>query len=223
MSDKATRADRERSALVLVDIQPDFMPGGALPVRGGDEILGGVRRLMGEAGFALQVATQDWHPPGHISFASRHPGRSPMDVIDLYGHDQTLWPDHCVQGTVGAELHPELSWTHVEAVIRKGTDPATDSYSGFRNNWNRDGERPPTGLAGYLEERGIETVYVCGLARDVCVRWTAEDAVDAGFDTRVLWDLTRSVDPSADEELREALEARGVRVIDSRAAFPGAG
>jgi nicotinamidase/pyrazinamidase len=223
MSDVATRADHARSALILVDIQPDFMPGGALPVQGGDEILGGVRRLMEEAGFALQVATQDWHPPGHISFASRHPGRAPMDVIELYGHDQTLWPDHCVQGTPGSELHPGLPWTHVEAVIRKGTDPATDSYSGFRNNWNPEGKRPPTGLAGYLEERAIETVYLCGLARDVCVRWTAEDAADAGFDTRVLWDLTRSVDPSADEELRSALEARGVRVIDSAAALPGAG
>lgn len=223
MSDVATRADHARSALILVDIQPDFMPGGALPVRGGDEILGGVRRLMEEAGFALQVATQDWHPPGHVSFASRHPGRAPMDVIELYGHDQTLWPDHCVQGTAGSELHPGLPWTHVEAVIRKGTDPVTDSYSGFRNNWNPDGKRPPTGLAGYLEERGIETVYVCGLARDVCVRWTAEDAADAGFDTRVLWDLTRSVDPSADEELRAALEDRGVRVTDSAAALPGAG
>lgn len=219
----ATRADHARSALILVDIQPDFMPGGALPVQGGDEILGGARRLMEEAGFALQVATQDWHPPGHVSFASRHPGRAPMDVIELYGHDQTLWPDHCVQGTPGSELHPGLPWTHVEAVIRKGTDPATDSYSGFRNNWNPEGERPPTGLAGYLEERGIEMVYLCGLARDVCVRWTAEDAADAGFDTRVLWDLTRSVDPSADEELRSALEARGVRVIDSAAALPGAG
>lgn len=219
----ATRADHARSALILVDIQPDFMPGGALPVQEGDEILGGVRRLMEEAGFALQVATQDWHPPGHVSFASRHPGRTPMDVIELYGHDQTLWPDHCVQGTPGSELHPGLPWTHVEAVIRKGTDPATDSYSGFRNNWNPDGERPPTGLAGYLEERGIETVYLCGLARDVCVRWTAEDAADAGFDTRVLWDLTRSVDPSADEELRSALEARGVRITDAAAALPGAG
>jgi nicotinamidase/pyrazinamidase len=209
--------------LILVDIQPDFMPGGALPVQGGDEILDGVRRLMEEAGFALQVATQDWHPPGHISFASRHPGRAPMDVIELYGHDQTLWPDHCVQGTAGSELHPGLPWTHVEAVIRKGTDPATDSYSGFRNNWNPDGKRPPTGLAGYLEERGIEVVYLCGLARDVCVRWTAEDAADAGFDTRVLWDLTRSVDPAADEELRDSLEARGIRITDSGAALPGAG
>jgi len=205
----------EDSGLILVDIQPDFVPGGALAVEGGDEILAPVARLMREGPFGLQVATQDWHPLGHVSFASRYAGREPMDVIDLYGHEQTLWPDHCMQGTAGAELHPELPWTSVEAVIRKGTDPECDSYSGFRNNWNPDGERPPTGLAGYLRERGARRVFVCGLARDFCVRWTAEDAADAGFVTHVLWDLTRSVDPSGDDALRTALEGRGVRIIES--------
>jgi nicotinamidase/pyrazinamidase len=206
-------ADPEKAALLLVDIQPDFLPGGALPVTNGDAILGPVARLMANGPFRLQVATQDWHPEGHVSFASQHPGKEPMDVIDLYGHDQVLWPDHCVQGTGGAGLHPGLPWERVEAVIRKGTSPRVDSYSGFRNNWNPDGVRPPTGLAGYLRERGIEEVWLCGLARDFCVRWTAEDAAEEGFVTRVLWDLTRSVDPSGDAALRGALKDRGVTVV----------
>ena len=207
----------ERSALLLIDIQPDFVPGGALPVQEGDAILEPVADLMAGGLFDLQVATQDWHPAEHVSFASGHEGCEPGDVIELHGHDQRLWPDHCVQGTEGAELHPALPWDRVAAVIRKGTDPRSDSYSGFRNNWNPEGERPETGLAGYLRERGVEAVYLCGLARDVCVRWSAEDAADAGFETWVLWDLTRSVDPSGDEELREALEEAGVRVTDSSA------
>ena len=197
--------DPDTTALIVVDVQPDFLPGGALAVGGGDEILDPVARLMEDGPFRVQVATQDWHPAGHVSFASRHEGREPMDVIELHGHDQTLWPDHCVQGTEGARLHPELPWTRLEAVIRKGTSAESDSYSGFRNNWNPDGERPPTGLAGYLRERGVDQVVLCGLARDVCVRWTAEDAVDAGFDTWILWDLTRSVDPTGDDALRAEL------------------
>lgn len=215
MNDVTPTGIGDDCVLILVDIQPDFVPGGALAVGGGDEILAPVARLMEAGPFRLQVATQDWHPPEHVSFASRHGGRKPMDVIELYGYEQTLWPDHCVQGTPGAELHPDLPWTRVEAVIRKGTDPESDSYSGFRNNWNPDGERPRTGLAGYLRERGIARVFLCGLARDFCVRWTAQDAADAGFETHVIWNLTRSVDPSRDEDLRSALEDRGVRIIDS--------
>jgi nicotinamidase/pyrazinamidase len=214
MTDLPRPGDPERAALLLVDIQPDFLPGGALAVGDGDAILGPVARLMKNGTFALQVATQDWHPERHVSFASRHPGQKPFDVIDLYGHDQVLWPDHCVQGTAGADLHPDLPWHRVEAVIRKGTSPRADSYSGFRNNWDPDGARPPTGLAGYLRERGIEEVWLCGLARDFCVRWTAEDAADEGFVTRVLWDLTRSVDPSEDDALRRSLEDRGVGIVD---------
>ncbi|MDX1567803.1 MAG: nicotinamidase [Longimicrobiales bacterium] len=205
----------ERSALVLVDIQPDFLPGGSLPVEDGDAILPGVRKLMESDLFAVQVATQDWHPPDHVSFASNHDGHEPMDVIELHDHDQTLWPDHCVQGTDGAELHPDLPWETVSVVVRKGTQVDSDSYSGFRNNWNADRERPPTGLAGYLREREIQVLYLCGLARDVCVKWTAEDGVDAGFDVHFIWDLTRSVDPSGDDQLREHLEGQGVHVIES--------
>jgi nicotinamidase/pyrazinamidase len=220
MNDDATPRDPDTTALILVDIQPDFFPGGALPVAGGDEILEPVARLMAEGPFRTQVATQDWHPPGHVSFASRH-RRAPMEVIELYGHEQTLWPDHCVQGTAGAELHSELPWEHVAAVIRKGTDPESDSYSGFRNNWNPAGERPHTGLAGYLRERRIDAVVLCGLARDVCVRWTAEDAADAGFATFVLWDLCRSVYPERDDELERTLEGCGVHLLDASEVLAG--
>lgn len=210
-------SDFERAALLLVDVQPDFFPGGALAVGDADRIVEPLAALMDRGPFPLQVATQDWHPAGHVSFASQHPGRSPMDVIELYGHDQVLWPDHCVQGTPGAELHPDLPWSGVVAVIRKGTDPRSDSYSGFRNNWNPSGERPSTGLTGYLRERGVTTVYLCGLARDYCVRWSAEDAAAAGFETHVLWDLTRSVDPSGDAALRRSFEDAGIGVLLSSA------
>ncbi len=207
--------DRKRSALVLVDIQPDFMPGGGLPVTDGHRILDGVRKLMDSDAFGLQVATQDWHPPDHVSFAANHPGKEPLEVISLHGHDQVLWPLHCVQGTEGAELHPELPWGQVSVIIRKGDDPRTDSYSGFRNNWNPDGLRPGTGLAGYLRERKVSDLYVCGLARDYCVKWTAEDAAAEGFRTRVIWDLTRSVDPSGDDDLRKTLASAGVELVES--------
>lgn len=209
--------DPDRSVLLLVDIQPDFMPGGALAVAAGDKILDPVRHLMIGDVFRHFVATQDWHPPGHISFASSHPSRKPFETIELYGHEQTLWPDHCLQGTPGAALHPELPWEKVASVIRKGMDPGADSYSGFRNNWDPQGQRPATGLAGYLRDRGIKDVYLCGLARDVCVKWTAEDAATEGFRVWLLWDLTRSVDPSSDEALPTALERKGVGVINSEA------
>ncbi len=211
-----SRPDPRRTALLLVDIQPDFMPGGALPVAGGDEILEPVRALMEAPLHAVAVATQDWHPPGHVSFASSHPGHRPFDVIKLHGHDQTLWPEHCVQGTPGAALHPALPWERVAAIVRKGMDPQVDSYSGFRNNWGPGGERPSTGLAGYLRERGVADVILCGLARDVCVRWTAEDAAAEGFRVWFVWDATRAVDPAADEATRAALASRGVRVVTTR-------
>ncbi len=206
---------RDRTALVLVDIQPDFMPGGALPVAEGDAILAPLRGLMDADPFGLYVATQDWHPRGHVSFASSHAGHRPMESISLYGHDQILWPDHCVQGTPGAELHPDVPWERVSAIVRKGTDLRVDSYSGFRNNWNPEGARPPTGLASYLTERGVEEVAVCGLARDICVKWTAEDAARAGLRVQFLWDLTRPVNPASDAAVRAALESLGVEIVES--------
>jgi nicotinamidase/pyrazinamidase len=204
-----------RRALLVVDIQNDFLPGGALAVPRGDEILAPLRTLMNSGAFDLIVATQDWHPRGHISFASSHPGHQVMDTIHLYHHDQTLWPDHCVQGTHGAQLHADLPWDKVAAVIRKATDPATDSYSALRNNWNPRGKRPPTGLTGYLKNHGVREVFICGLARDYCVRWSAEDAVKDGFRVSVIWDLCRSIDPSSDERLQRRLIARGVKIIHS--------
>jgi nicotinamidase/pyrazinamidase len=204
----------EGSVLLLVDIQPDFMPGGALAVPDGDAILQPVDRLMRSGRFGLQVATQDWHPPDHVSFASQHPGRQPLETIEVHGHQQILWPDHCVQGTPGATLHPELDWRPVSVVVRKALDPTADTYSGFRNNVDAAGRRRSTGLNGLLRERGVERVYVCGLARDVCVRWTVEDALEAGFATALFWDLSRSVDPEGDAELRAALQDQGAAMLE---------
>ena len=220
MSGPIVEYDRGTSALILVDVQPDFMPGGALPVNDGDLIIEPIRELLEQDPFALYVATQDWHPRGHVSFASSHPGRRPFEIITVHGHEQTLWPDHCVQGTPGARLHPDLAWERVSAIIRKGTAADTDSYSGFRNNWNAAGARPPTGLTGYLMERGIATVFLCGLARDFCVKWSAEDAAAAGFATTVLWDLTRPVDPSSDDRVLADLRAAKVEVIGSEQHLP---
>ena len=207
------KIDIERTALLVVDLQPDFLPGGALAVPEGDVILPGIRQLMESEAFALEVATQDWHPPGHVSFASSHEDAEPMDTIELYGHEQILWPDHCVQQTEGARLRADMPWQHVTAVIRKATMREVDSYSTFRNNWNPDGERPPTGLAGYLRERRIEKIVLCGLARDFCVKWSAEDGVEAGFDVTVVWDLTRPVDSSSDDDVRADLEKIGVHLV----------
>jgi len=212
---EASAVRREHTALLVVDIQPDFLPGGALAVAGGDEILAPIRDLLGRGGFEVCVATQDWHPRGHISFASSHPGHQPFDVIELYGHEQVLWPDHCVQGTPGAALHEALPREPFALIVRKGADPLTDSYSTFRNNWNPRGERPALGLAGYLRERGITDVYLCGLARDYCVKWSGEDAAAAGFRVTVLWDLTRPVDPRSDADVRRDLERAGVHIDDS--------
>ena len=212
---ETTPFDLSGAALLVVDLQPDFMPGGALAVAEGDQIIAPIRNLVLAGLFPLQVATQDWHPPGHISFASHHAGKQPFDTIELYGHEQTLWPDHCVQGSTGAQLHQGLDLTPLAAVVRKGMDPDVDSYSGFRNNWSPAGERPATGLGGYLRDRGVDTVFCCGLARDVCVQWTALDAADYGFQTFVLWDLTRGVDPGNDDRVCAELLAKGVRIITS--------
>jgi len=215
MSQAMTHVEPERSVLLLVDIQPDFMPGGALPVPDGDAILQPVDRLMRSGRFGLQVATQDWHPPDHVSFASQHPGRRPLETITVHNHEQILWPDHCVQGTAGAALHPELDWRPVSVVVRKALHPTADTYSGFRNNVDAAGRRRSTGLAGLLRERGVERVYVCGLARDVCVRWTVADALEAGFQTALFWDLSRSVDAQGDAELRASLQVQGAAILES--------
>jgi nicotinamidase/pyrazinamidase len=203
-----------RTALLVVDVQMDFLPGGALAVAGGNRILAPLAALMRSDTFADIVATQDWHPRDHVSFASQHARRRVFETMQLYGREQVLWPDHCVAGTPGAALHPELPWERARAIVRKGTDRNVDSYSGFRNNYDEHGTRPPTGLAGYLRDCGIGSVYVCGLARDFCVRWTAEDAAALGFHTTVIWDLTRPVDAGSDLATRTSLQRSGVRVGD---------
>jgi nicotinamidase/pyrazinamidase len=209
-----SKSAKTRRALIVVDVQNDFLPRGALAVPRGDEILAPLLTLMNSGAFELIVATQDWHPRGHISFASSHRGRKPMDVIQLYDHPQTLWPDHCVQCSEGARLHADLPWDKAAVIIRKATDPAVDSYSAIRNNWDARGKRPPTGLGGYLKEHRVREVFVCGLARDFCVRWSAEDAAK-DFRVTVIWDLCRSLDPSNDERLRRQLITRGIKIIDS--------
>lgn len=205
--------DPRTAALLVVDMQPDFMPGGALAIDEGDVIVAPIARLMSEGPFWIQVITQDWHPPGHISFASSHPGHQPMDTIELYGHDQVLWPDHCVQGTPGARVHKDIPIDRALAILRKASEATVDTYSAFRNNWNEQGQRPTTGLAGYLRERAVSDVYICGLARDVCVQWSVEDAIEAGFSAHVLWDLTRSVDPGNDDAVRDNLAGRGAEIL----------
>jgi nicotinamidase/pyrazinamidase len=212
---RMSHAMNPNAALIVVDVQPDFMPGGALACHEGDAIVAGIDALLRRRIFRHVAATQDWHPRGHISFASSHAGRAPFEQIDLYGQPQTLWPDHCVQGTPGALLHPAIDWSALDAVIRKGSDPAVDSYSGFRENHGPGGRRPSTGLAGWLRERGVDEVFVCGLARDVCVLWTAQDALDLGFRTQFLWDLTRPVTPESDATTRATLLARGITVTGS--------
>lgn len=210
----AIRFERDRATLIVVDTQPDFMPGGALATADGADIVEPVQRLLAADRFGLVAATQDWHPRGHISFASEH-GKQPFESIELYGEQQVLWPDHCIQGSGGAELHPGIDWNRANVIVRKGMNPKVDSYSGFRDNVGPDGKRPSTGLAGYLRERGIEDVFVCGLARDVCAQWTAEDAAAAGFNTRFIWDLTRPVTYDTDEQTRQALDRAGAWVIEA--------
>ncbi|MFW6278160.1 MAG: bifunctional nicotinamidase/pyrazinamidase [Halorhodospira sp.] len=204
--------DPARSALLVIDVQPDFMPGGALATQAGDAVIDPISRLLRQGRFRHVVATQDWHPPGHISFASSHAGRAPFEVVELYGAEQVLWPDHCVQGEPGAELHQRVPWQHVDLILRKATDPQVDSYSAFRENIAPDGSRPPTGLAGWLRERGVETLYLCGLARDYCVLWSAEDGAAAGFKVSFLWDLTRPVEASNDASVARSLEHAGVEI-----------
>jgi nicotinamidase/pyrazinamidase len=198
----------ERDVLIVTDPQQDFCPGGALAVPEGDAIMPLVNRLARH--FAHVVVTQDWHPSGHLSFASAHPGRKPFETIEVDYGLQTLWPDHCVHGTDGAAFHSALDIPHAELVIRKGYHPLIDSYSAFREN---DG-KTPTGLTGYLRERGLERVTLCGLATDFCVYFSAIDARKAGFETRLVLEASRAID--IDGSLARALSAMreaGVELI----------
>ena len=205
----------ERDVLLVVDIQNDFCPGGALAVPHGDEVVPLVNRLA--RAFSHVVLTQDWHPAGHRSFASTHPGKKPYDVIELPYGPQILWPDHCIQGTTGAEFRSDLDIPHAQMIIRKGYRLKIDSYSAlFENDHNT-----PTGLAGYLRERGLTRVFVSGLAYDFCVRYSAEDAAAAEFDVVVVEDACRGldVDGSVAETRRLLTELRipSVSVADLEA------
>lgn len=209
----------ERDVLLVVDVQNDFMPDGALAVPRGDEVVPAINALARR--FANVVLTQDWHTPGHISFAASHAGRAPFERITLPYGEQVLWPEHCVQGTAGADLHRDLAIPHAQLVLRKGHHPHLDSYSAFVE---ADG-RHPTGLAGYLRERGIERVFLCGLATDFCVAWSALDARKAGFEVIVVEDACRAIDTGG--SLAAAwrdMDAAGVGRVSSHAfADPAAG
>ncbi len=185
---QGTTMPGERDILLVVDVQNDFCPGGALAVPEGDAIVPAVNRLA--SGFAHVVLTQDWHPAGHLSFAGAHPGRQPFETVDVSYGRQILWPDHCVQGTPGAAFHPGLDIPHAELVLRKGYHRSIDSYSAFREN----DRRTATGLGAYLRERGFERVTLCGLATDFCVLYSALDAVAAGFQATVILDACRGID-----------------------------
>ena len=188
----------DRDVLIVVDVQRDFCPGGALAVPNGDAIVPVVNDLARR--FAHVILTQDWHPKGHTSFASSYADRQPFETIEMPYGAQTLWPDHCVQGTGGAAFHPDLDIAHVDLVIRKGYRSAIDSYSAFREN----DQRTPTGLAGYLRERGFERLTLCGLATDFCVAFSAIDACAAGFETRVMLSACGGIDVGG--SLNSALE-----------------
>lgn len=199
-------------ALLVVDVQNDFCPGGALAVPDGHEVVPLINRLANR--FAHVVLTQDWHPAGHQSFASSHPGRKPYETIEVVYGPQILWPDHCVQGTPGAEFRPELQIPHAELVLRKGYHREIDSYSAFFEN----DRRTPTGLTGYLRQRGFRRVFVAGLAFDFCVRYSCEDAHREGFDVAVIEDACRSIDIGGSHAAtRRTLEALGVRCISCAA------
>ncbi|WP_295315666.1 bifunctional nicotinamidase/pyrazinamidase [Roseobacter sp.] len=176
------------TALIVIDVQKDFCPGGALAVPGGDDVVDGINRLM--AGAEAVILTQDWHPAGHSSFASSHDGKSPYDMIDMPYGPQVLWPDHCIQGSLGAQFHPALQTDRADMIIRKGYNPAIDSYSALFEN----DHETPTGLEGYLRTRGITDLTMVGLALDFCVNFSAVDAAKQGFSVTVREDLCRAID-----------------------------
>lgn len=199
-----------RSCLIVVDVQNDFCPGGALAVPKADEVVPVINRIA--ARFDQLVLTQDWHPRDHASFASSHPGKKPFETIDLAYGSQVLWPDHCVQGTPGAAFHDKLQVEKAQLIIRKGFHRDVDSYSGFL-----EADRSTTtGLAGYLKEKGLRELFICGLATDFCVAWTALDARATGFEVTVIDDACRAIDleGSLERAWRE-MAAAGVKRIQS--------
>jgi len=213
MSDKLTIGAHD--VFLVVDVQNDFCPGGALAVPGGDAVVPVINALAGR--FAHVVLTQDWHPAGHQSFASSHPGKRPFELIEVTYGSQILWPDHCVQGTPGAAFRDDLSITHAELIIRKGYHREIDSYSTFYEN----DRKTPTGLAGYLRERGFRRVFLAGLAFDFCVRYSAEDAHREGFETVVVEDGCRAIDMNGSaDETRALFKKLSIRCVKADAIIP---
>ncbi len=200
--------------LLLIDIQNDFLPGGRLAVPAGDEIIPLVNEL--QPLFDLVVATQDWHPAGHQSFASSHAGRAQFEQMDLHGLPQVLWPDHCTQASEGAALAPALRTERIEAIFRKGMNPEIDSYSAFFDN----GHRKSTGMADYLRGRGVTEVFVAGLAADYCVYYSALDALAAGFATTVLTDATRAISAEGWATAQVELRQRGGHLLSGAVLLP---
>ena len=198
-----------KKALIIVDIQNDFLPGGALAVNEGDQIIPLVNSIQNQ--FDLIVATQDWHPANHGSFAANHQEKSPGEVIDLYGLTQVLWPVHCVQNSPGAEFASDLDMKQVAKIFPKGTDPNIDSYSGFFDN----GRKKKTGLGDFLQSEGVTHVYVVGLATDYCVKYTALDAASLGFQTTVIKDACRGVNlqPNDTEDALSEMLAKGIKIM----------
>jgi nicotinamidase/pyrazinamidase len=199
-----------QDVLLVVDIQNDFCPGGALPIREGDQVISVIHRIAGK--FEHVILTQDWHPPGHSSFASVHPGCKPFETIEVSYGAQTLWPDHCVQGTSGADFHPSLSLPQAEMILRKGFTAEIDSYSAFVEN----DRTTPTGLAGYLRERQLPRIFIAGLAYDFCVAYSSLDARRLGFEAVIIRDACRAIDVGGSVAAIESKFAEaGVALIQS--------
>lgn len=195
--------------LIIIDVQKDFMPGGPLAVPEGDKIVPVINKIQNN--FELVVATQDWHPASHKSFASNHSDKKPYDKMLLHGLLQTLWPDHCVQGTEGAEFHSGLETKQMAAFFRKGMDPEIDSYSGFFDN----NHLLSTGLAGYLKDKGVSEVHFCGLAADICVYYSIMDSILEGFSAVLIEDATRPLYPDKFDAAKCELAKQGVHIIES--------
>lgn len=195
--------------LIIIDVQNDFIPGGSLAVPGGDEIIELINHLQKD--FELIIATQDWHPAGHSSFAANHLGKKEFETIQLHNQEQVLWPVHCVQNSQGAEFSSILNTSKIEAIFRKGMNPELDSYSGFYDN----AHEKSTGLAGYLKEKKAEDLYFCGLAADYCVYFSIIDALDEGFKATLIEDATKAIDPSRFEELKTEILKKGGEILNS--------
>lgn len=196
--------------LVIIDVQNDFIPGGSLAIANGEKIIPVINQLQEK--FDLIIATQDWHPQNHLSFASNHSNKKPFEKAVVQGMEETLWPDHCVQGTRGAEFHPELQTNSIAAIFRKGMEPKVDSYSGFYDNHHKIS----TGLSGYLKEKGVTKVHFCGLAADICVYFTIKDAISEGFSAILIEDASQPLSKDDFESIKKMLIAKGVKIKSSK-------